>query len=486
MGRRPQRLCAWTAAVAGVGLPPLLMLLVGSGMELGVPELWSWRRLPRLEPDPVGTALILGGAALALVAALGRGFRRRKWQRAGWLLLGGLLFDCGILLSGRAGAAENALGFLDPFTTGYLTQAARHCADGSLRTYCREELYQVGEGEYPHHLQVHPPGNLLWAALIYRWCPPFGNRLFPGAAAELEMLAAAEALPASASSPEIRVAALNLLALTLLGISAGRALLLALLLAQPRRRPEVGALLVTLGAGGVVLFAGHFDPFYFPVTAAAVTAFGLALSRRSDRGRWWLLALCGLLLGVGTSLSLGFGAPAVLAGAVLLARPGRWRELSALAVGGLVAVAGFQLAGYPLLPAWLVCWRNHRAFFALRGLDYWPWMGWNAVDALLFGGVLVTVGAVALLTASGRARNALLGAGGMWLFLIFSGSARGEFGRLLILYVPVLLAGGAWLWSGSAGFRPSRWLTRVVIVALVFGALQVWYLRQTLKLVIID
>ncbi len=432
---------------------------------LGVPGKWVWNKTAAYFPDPLGILLIALGIALAFFAVM-----RLKRGALPLLLAAGIFLDGGILLSGRLGATENAWAFLDRFATGYMDTVLRH--EGNLVEHCKTELHLLMAGEVPNHRHVHPPGNVFFTALVVQCAPDFGARVFQTAAADLAQLAKEGMLAIPQDTPAARKGALNLLLLGILGLCAGRFFLLLLLRRFPMRNRATAELCVVLGTANAALFLGHYDAFYFALTAMAVFFF-IPTSL-------WALFLCGALLCLGSSMSLGFGGAIVLALGLLVLRRDRLRAVAALGAGALVVLLAYAAVGIPLLLTMLRAWENHRIFQSMAGMAYWPWCFWNTVDALLFAGV---VPALALLFAPklrGKLRVPLCGIGLMWLFLLFSGSARGEFGRLLLLYLPLLLFGAACVLGRL------RLPSKLVYAVLLGGALQTVLLRFALKVVLID
>ena len=406
------------------------------------------------------------------------------------ILLCGLLADLAVLHGGRAGLAENALAPLNAFATGYLEAAATAEQPGDLTRRFSERVLSVPPGEVPQHRHVHPPGNVLLSAVLFCFPGNFAAALLPNTAAELADLAGEGILLPPTDTPRARETALRLVLLFLAALTAGRLLLILALRRFRSAGAGPAALLITFGSGTGVLFLGHYDTFYFLITAAAVFIAVTALGKHSDRRTTLpLWGLLGLILGIGAMFSLGFGAP-ILLGLLLIFLSGRdrWLRLCAYAAGGLAVPGIAALAGMNLPAIALRCWENHRLFNTMAGRAYWPWAAYNLLDALLFAGVAATLlifGAF-FLRQRHPAGKVLIPAAGVWLFLLFSGSASGEFGRLAVLYVPVLLAGGGFLLAREITPKRSPGLYFLLLAGIGLALVQTAVLRESLKLVLID
>ena len=461
---------------AGVVLPLLAIGAVLSGVPLGEPGVWVWDRIPQWFFDPFSWCILLLwfglGAAAAWRADTRAGGRRMLFASA--ILLTGFLADYAILTGGRAGLAENALAVLNPFTTGYLQpDRTRESITSGLVS---GEL-AVRAGEVPHHRHVHPPGNIYLAELAKRLPGDWGGALLPDARRELETLRRNDGLIAPLDTPEMIEAALKLTVLFLLALEIGKLLLAWMLWQMPGVSEKGTALLaVAFGSNAAVLFLGHYDTFYFLLSALVLT-----LTMRAVRRPLWAVP-AGIMTGAGGVFTLGFGAIGGLAaGAFALGRR-RWQRLGLFAAGGLAVAAGLYLMRIDIFRIFLKCWENQRLFQAMSGRSYGVWALLNVLDALLFCGVLPCL---AILLPPGKGRMTWkigLIALFFWFFILFSGGARGEFGRLAIVYLPVLLFA-----LGIHFGRPSPPRQRIWrFAAIGMMLMQTAILRETLKLVLID
>ncbi|MGE4564661.1 MAG: hypothetical protein AB7F32_07315 [Victivallaceae bacterium] len=488
MQKRKVRNILISAAVAGLVLPPFFgWLVLATDWPLGGRRgAWEWLRVEvtsgRLEHCLVALAAFAAAALLAW--RLDSTPDLRRGAKLLWMLaaLAGcsLVADLALLNNGRAGVTESAVAILNPFATGYLEMALTAEKPGDLSANFNRRVLTPAPGEIPLHRHVHPPGNVLLAAAVLKVMPSgMGAALLPGAAADLRELAAEHVFLPPMDRPVAQRAALNLTILFIAALTAGKVLILASLIRLRIKMPGLAALFVLFGSGAALLFLGHYDVFYFFLTALG--AFFAVSGLRSGKPVWALAT--GVALGLLASFSLGAGAVILLAAIVFGCSPSRRRLLPWFAAGGLAVLAVFALAGVPLVSAALQSWENHRAFCASAGRSYWPWVGFNAFDALLFCGVPASLLIFGVFGLRRRhfAYPPLLAAALIWLFLIFSGSARGEFGRLAALYTPVLLVGGGYLLGRyGAGFY------RLFLPVMLFAFLQIMLLRDTLKLILIE
>lgn len=494
MLKRKRRVFLIFSLAAGVILPLFFAaVILGGDWPLGgMRGAWEWHRFVadsgRLECWAAGIGAFIFGTYLAWRLDGGT-FGRLGAVFVIMLILGcGAIADLALWSSGRSALAENALAQLDPFATGYLERglAAEKPAD-LTRNFARLVLTPT-PGEVPLHRHVHPPANVWLAHWAYRQLPPsLGFSLLPETGEDLQTLAAEGIIPPALARPQVLGAALNLTLLFMVAIWCGKALICYLLWSLRVKLPGLAALLVSFNCGAAVLFLGHYDSFYFLPAALSMVLLCIGICRRN----LWSLAGAGTLVACGGMFTLGFGSLGLL-GLLVVATVSepvrRWRNLVAYALGGVAAVGLAAVAGANLPALAWQCWQNHRTFCAMAGRGWWPWVAFNFEDALLFAGVLPTllIGGGWLLPPGHPFRRYYLWGAAMWLFLLFSGSARGEFGRLTALYLPVLLAAaGLWL-GGCGGIRRETWFYQAAVLALGMGWGLSMLLRNTLKLVLID
>lgn len=422
---------------------------------IGIPGEWVWQKYHRGIPWIDGLVILTGFIIAALPAWLCDFRLRQRGGKLGLCLLIlalGSWFDYNMLLVGEASVFEAVLAVGNPHTGGYLEAAAR-MPDPLPQTLRNFHHRLAADADPANHLDVHPPGNIVFSWLARR-CPlpvPLRDWMFD---AEMRDLCRR-----NFTIPEqlyMRTAedfhdGETIVILFWLLSAAARLLIFAALWRVWRhdvRHCGLVALLLAAGLGGQILFLGHFDVLYF--FGGALCLWLLVCSLESARGGvWWSLAL-GVSLGVCTTLTLAFGV--LIAGSLLLygwrlPLPQARRQGGALLAGGLLVVALLELAGIRIISICLLAARNNARFFAEAGRHSF-WLPWNLLDLLIFEGVLFVL--PMFLGWPARARDWLpLGRGsqeGAWLaawglallFLLVSPFSRGEMGRLYLFILPVL------------------------------------------------
>ncbi len=469
--------------VGAISLPVILSFFVlQPSIPLGEPGVWVWQRILPLQLDLPGIAAAGLCFAVSAVAAwkldFGGGDKKRALLLAAVILLGGIGADRMILTSGRAGLAENALAILNPFTTGYL-QPERSCRSVT-RDFVKDVL-TVPEKEVPHHRHVHPPANIYLTEIVKRLPGDWGRALLPEVYQTLQELRQADALIPPLDTPAMMEAALKLVLIFWLALELGKALLMYMLWNLPGIRGRGLALLTTaFGSNCALLFLGHYDTFYFLIASAVLLAVFYAFRKPA------FAVAAGILTGIGGLFTLGFGAVGGVAAGVLLTGTegkSRWRSFGFFAGAGLFMAFMLYAQGIYVWDIALKCLENQRLFQAMSGRGYVIWSGLNVLDALLFCGVLPCLAILIPPASRGRVFKMWLCALLFWLFILFSGGARGEFGRLAAVYLPVLLLIlGVRVGRNADNKREWLWIAAAIALMLWQTAL----LRNALKLVLID
>ncbi|NDJ76974.1 MAG: glycosyltransferase family 39 protein [Chloroflexi bacterium] len=210
---------------------------------------------------------------------------------------------------------------------------------------------------------------------------------------------------------------------------------------------------------GLAIFQPRFNVFYPLMTALML----LWLWRGMDRNRPLWIGLAGAMLSVGLLFNLSLVPLGLLAGFFILGyRLLYQKEPFILAVRDLWAF------GAGCLSAWLVLWAvSFQSPYNLvtYALDqhynmyrpYWPWLIMHPYDMFLFVGLPVAVLAVwrmiqlhQLRSKPVTASDVLVGASALALIiLVFSGTARGETGRVWLFFAPVWLLLAADMLAGQ-------------------------------------
>lgn len=338
------------------------------------------------------------------------------------------------------------------------------------------------------HAQTHPPGLVLANWLTVRlWeripaaAEPVARLIWPNRCIDLWLLNRSAAVAAALGTwVLLPLLAAALTVLPAFGLARrwlhGRGVALAAVLA---------ATVPTL-----LLFAPKVVQFYAPLTLLLFWALDHALSARS--ARWMTVA--GLLLSVLSFLSLGNAAlllPLLIFTLLRLYRSAD--EPPALrAMVGHTAVFGVAAASI-----WLFYWlasgvapwqiaavglgQHYTLVTNLRRYDWW--IVWNLVDLLVYGGwptVLgFTAGLAAALAAVRRKRVTAVDALAVALLLLilvlnFSGSARGEVGRIWIFFIPLLAYPAARFWNHILPGKHAAWLLVALQLAITVSLGVAW------------
>lgn len=458
----------------------LFAAILAPGFAIGIPGEWVWQKYHRGIPW-IDLVVILTGFGIAALAAWLCDFRMRL--RSGKLGLSllvlafGSWFDYNMLLVGEASVFEAVLAVGNPHTGGYLEAAARmpEPLPQTLRNFHHR---LAADADPTNHLDVHPPGNIVFSWLAVR-CPlprSWRDWMFDAEMRDLcrQNFTLSE-LHYMRTAEDFHDGETIVILFWLLS-TAARLLIFAALWrvwGQDVRHSGMVALLLAAGLGGQILFLGHYDVLNF--FGGALCLWLLVGSLESPgAGARWSLAL-GVVLGICTTLTLAFGV--LSAGSLLLygwrlPLPRARRQGLALLAGGGLVVALLELAGVRIISICLLAARNNARFFAEAGRHSF-WLPWNLLDLLIFEGVVFVVpmfvgwpGRVGdwLPLGRGSEAGAWLGAWGLTLlFLLVSPFSRGEMGRLFLFILPVLAfascrqlsrmpAGktGWLLWSGLA------------------------------------
>lgn len=322
------------------------------------------------------------------------------------------------------------------------------------------------------HARTHPPGlivaNNLTAAFFTKF-PDLSQTLagwvFPHRCTDLWLLAR----PFSVAAALLTWSLLPLLAAALT-VWPGYALARQWL--EPAKARLATLLIATIPA--LILFAPKVVQLYPPL----VLLLFLCLAYGQQNGRLIWYALAGLLYSLLTLLSLGNLALALPIVLYLLLDLWQRQQLTLKRLGQIGVV--LSLAGLSL---WLLLWlgwgvppwaivqtglaQHYTLVTLLRRYDWW--VVWNLVDVLLFAGWPLLLGfGLALAGASNALRQRrltslhilALSLLALILVLNFSGSARGEVGRLWLFFMPLLAIVGT---ATLADWLPERW--RLAIVA---------------------
>ena len=322
--------------------------------------------------------------------------------------------------------------------------------NSALQTY--PELMPTFAAE---HARTHPPGLLIannLTATLFTHFPNFSMKIaswvYPGRCMDLWLLER----PFSVAAALFTWSLLPLLAAAFT-IWPGYALARHWL--EPTKARLATLLIATIPA--LILFAPKVVQFYPPL----VLLLFLCLVHGQESGRLLWYALAGFLYSLLTFLSLGNLALALPIALYLLLDLWNRQQLTTirlLKIGGVLSLTGLSF--------WLLLWlgwgvppwaifqtgldQHYTLVTLLRRYDWW--IIWNLVDLLMFAGwpLLLGFGMALVGTATAFRRRRLtphhlltISLFALILVLNFSGSARGEVGRLWLFFMPLLAIVGA-------------------------------------------
>lgn len=417
------------------------------------PEEWRW---PYVIPGSIGrawlSALVLAGYLL-LAGALTRSpeddLARSRRRAALTLLAAGLMTPL----------LQIALLYLDHADLGLAQLFNRTVSElsggfynvGAIVTDDRDFLAHFVERmpSYPVHPQRHPPG----LPLLFAWARQLFDRLPALATALSEQLRPAQCHNlALMNLPDSAIAAAVVQMLVPLGLGIivvplylfGRAIY-----GRPAARRAV--LLWPL-LPSIALWATRWNQLYALITLLVFLSFAWGLARR----RLWPLFVAGLIMALGTFLSLGNAVLGLFLGLYALVwlldraerPPFTWLLAGAALFAGGIALFWLALwLGYGLNPVAL--WRTALSTHLGLGRNYVSWLFYHLYDFLVFLGIPLAVFGAARFARAGwrwriRPRDVLaLSFGAGLLLLDVSGTSQGEVARVWAFLLPLALLAAA-------------------------------------------
>jgi hypothetical protein len=422
------------------------------------PPEWQWGYRANGPARSLWTAVLLAAAVLALLAATGTRWARRRPRAAAALLTAAIAVGWGLQLAALerdpAGPLRALMArALSPSISSYLTVAVEEGRDprALLETHATRLPALLATAK---HAATHPPGPILFYRAAIGLCersPALTDALLRAADVRRRESQTAERRAARAGG------LLGALALGLLGVLTlwPLALLAETLGLDTLAAARVG-LLWTLVPGLVVM-----SPALDAATALPVTASALLLARATRADSRRSLVSGAVVAGVCGAIALftSYGSAAFLGiagGAVVAWASGDARTRSrAFAASALVAAVTATIAlglpaalGHQPLLAMRTALGLHRAAFTLPR-SYALWLVFDPLDLAIFTGLPIVV---AGLWAMRRTIRRLFAAGSLpaldrfrlgvfvgIVALVLAGVVRGEVGRILIPLMPFVL-----------------------------------------------
>ncbi len=417
----------------------------------------------------------------------------RTWVALLALVVASLLLQLTLIYADRpAVAAELVDRTLAEQTTGYYRAAADSGDLGDLLTNYPAAMVQF-ESE---HVRTHPPGLVIANWLIIRMLQRFPD-LSATAAGQTRPLRCTDLwLLEKPNSVAAGLGFAALLPLLLAALTIPLAYLLANEIMYEGSARLAAVLVATLPA--LLLFTPLADQ-----VLAFLSVTGMLILMLALRTRYTILFFAsGLTMAVASFISLGSLALLPIAGILFITiiwatdrfEPGQIRW---------IRWAGAFLFGFffPWLLYWLLAgvapWQivqtamdQHYQLVTSRR-DYGVWLGFNVVDLILFSGLPVIFGftGAVIMATKKSAKRRLRAAGGMSLalaiiilLLLFSGSTRGEVGRIWLFFMPLLAISAA---AFLAGWVPDRRAAILLVGLQLFLALTLGLAWRPVEAVIV-
>jgi len=442
-------------ALAIIACQAILALLVfASDWPLGITGEWVWQRLDDAPFPWIESLIIAVGFVLTLFFVWLCDWHftasRLRWLLLAIILAFGTWVDFNLMQVGGMGAFESVFAVIDPHTGGYLLESYQI---DDIRQYLQTYHRRLEkDADQSNHLDVHPPGNVLFARMARGISFPAAGQdfIFVPEMRELMLVSYAPAVQQLQLDARHLTAAENVVICFWILSTAARVLIfLSVLLLLPRNLPNSGlvAALLAFALGGQILFLGHFDALMFFLGACCL--INLVLLERFPR-QWKIFCpMLGVLLAICVFFSLAF---AVLIPGIMLfffcryPRRAAGLRILALLSGGLLCVGVLEALQVRILQMVFYCARNNARFFLEANRDgFWP--AANLLDLLLFEGAVFVFPIILALPGWRKLRPASqwrLGSRRAWLlswalvilFLLFSSFSKGEMGRLLLFIFP--------------------------------------------------
>jgi hypothetical protein len=447
-------------------------------VPLGVKDEWEWLRVG-VAPEPFLILIALGALGLyALFAAAGlRSLSRGK--TAAWWLAG--LVPMAVLTQAALqegapvgfGLSKWAIALQNPGSSGYYTVAKTRMPD--LKAFLAAYPGWI-KGQDSLHVGTHPPGLFVvsWGMLrAMEANPKLAKAVVAFLPTSVDM--AFRSLDAVRPLPVADRAALALIGLATLVACAASALPLYALARSRLSAPAAWAAAVLWPlVPSALLFQPTADTA-FPLLSTSALAMAAWAGRRP-----WLAVGAGMILAVGTQLSLAFFPVGLVAAIVYLTEPGAtWKArlglIALTGIGFLAPTLGFWAwSGANPLTIWGHNAANHARFYMEYPRSYWAWVVANPIELAVALGLPTSVW---FLLGIGSAPRVVWATAGTLVLLTLSGKNLSEVGRLWLPMMPALVV-GAGAGVELLGARP----TALAISLLLLG-IQVLVLEATIQVV---
>jgi hypothetical protein len=505
--KTPVRRRQWRLVVLAILSIATALLCLGvatNAFVIGIRNQWVWPHQTALGPYRLW---VFGGPALGLVL-LAIGLRRiaagGRWTRG--LALGGIValgfFAAVGVKSVVSPGTPYLLGMIaSRSSTSYFVEA-RQLADDDRGLRAWLHAYSERMPTMLGHARTHPPGAVLFYRVfigIARTNSPLtraaGKALVAIAGEDAESLTTEFGhiqghlpYPWEHTWPDVVAAWLIALALALCAALVAVPIYRIMGDARAGGSPLAGlcGALLWVTVPSALCFTPQLDQFLCLVAAGSVCLFALGL--RSNRWGWSAASGACVAVGIFTSFGLAVIAAMLVLWGALARRRKAAPPLLFFAAGVVVPLVAVALiAGMDWAAIARTAAELHRVeitqAFPRR---YGPWLGWNVLEVLLFGGLAVAGWMAVHLARRARGRTGPR-TDLDWLFLAWvlalvvldlSGGTRGETARIwLFLMPPMAMAAGSELaLMGGAGRAGSVALNlaQVLVFEVSLGLLSIY------------
>ena len=449
-----------------------------TSIPLGVPDEWTWDRIP-FSADHLAAAYLIVPATFYIwfVAAVGSRIHRFGGWRQSFcafvLSLAGAGWIFGVLLVTPAPFGMNRVPYIlfYPRSSGYFTQAAEDATDVAefLKTY-EKRISDPSNPDNHLHLGTHPPGLTLCYRGLITLCEQ--NPALVDLAKQTQPPSVRESFnqiqSLNAGATTTQLAAIwwsSLLTLFSAGFTTWPLFLLCRRSTSATSGWYAAALWPLIPALAV----------FFPKSDVLYTLFAVLMQWlwvvSLDRKAWLLGSLVGAIMFASLMLTLAFvpiGLMLVIQ--ALFRRKQSLPTLISSAVVFWICIGGFWwLTELNPIEVWLQNFRNHAAFYEHFDRSYLPWLVVNPFELAFAVGIPVTIwagyGVIQAIRPTEDTepnnwnRVDLLIAVGIWAFLWLSGKNMGEAARLWIFLMPITI------WAAAFSLREQK--RNVILAALI-------------------
>lgn len=435
----------------------LILIVLGTNLPLGIPSDWEWLRVRGYSIPIIGlvSLLFLTFLGLLLSYIIDKKIinEKKQWKFLGIVVLSacGVFFDYQVQLVGRFSITENYLAVGDQWSSGYLHQASRiKNINIFLKKY--QENLSVKDANLVTHIDVHPPGNTLYAYAFLHFVnnnPKWVEKLIqlcesPKIHADCEVVFAEGNISKRYNLQKYLNASILITFSFFILLFLSRILLALSLLLLYQNCKNIGLFLFFLWSiGGPLLFFGHFDIINYFLSSLCVFLLILWINKQ----RLFYLFLLGLTVGCSVLFSVGFGILILFFSIFIIS----WSLLKKQKF--IINSSGFILGGITLIVLclfWEVnivgivfkCLSNNVVFDKMTERSPW-WLVVNYLDYLLF------VGPLCLYTLIYFLKKTVFNFSLIKYFHYLAASIysiiliaafyflKGETGRLILLFMPI-------------------------------------------------